>query len=138
MAIKVKKKIQEPDVEVLDAPEAIEVDIDTYDALHAKSFQLAGWIEDHRNLVIGGAVAIVVASIGTIFAFNYAESQQIAASVELSEGLAAYEVLVEGSADLEALRGDERIAPPKKTFAAEEEKWQTIYDKAGETLAGHD
>lgn len=137
MAIKVKKKSDAPQEEEMpELPES--VDLATYDALHEKSFQLVGWIEDNRNLVIGGVVAIVVASVGTIFAFNYMEARQVEASVQLSEGLAAYEVLVEGSADLEALRGDERIAPPKHTFQSEEEKWQTIYDKAGGTLADHD
>jgi tetratricopeptide (TPR) repeat protein len=141
MAIKIKKKIDAPQEEEELTPEVpadIEVDFDTYDALHVKSYEAAAWVERNRNLVLGGIVAVVVGTLGVIFAVNYAESQKVQASAVLSEGLAAYEVLVEGSPDLAALRNDDRLTPPSRTFQTEEEKWQAVHKHAEATLAEHD
>ncbi|MFU8805061.1 MAG: tetratricopeptide repeat protein [Bradymonadaceae bacterium] len=137
MAIKIKKKGEETEGGETPALPPT-VDASTYDSLHAKSYQFVDWLENNRGLAIGAVVALVVAVMGIHFAMQYVESQEIEASTRLSEGLAAYEVLVEGSPDLKALREDDRIAPPEKTFATEEEKWQAVYDGAAATLKDFD
>lgn len=142
MVKKIKKKVDAPEVEVLDEAEGsgaqrdfgINFPEEQPDAFEAASIKTAVWIEDNRHIALGGLIALVVAAIGVFAAVQYAGSKSVDASTSLSKALASYEVLVEGSSELNAIKANPEIEAPEVTFASHEQKWQTIYDQATATL----
>lgn len=147
MVKKIKKKVDAPEVEVLEGEEGAEetggrdfginFPAEKPDAFEAASIKSAAWIDDNRNLAIGVVVAVVVAAIGVFAAVQYTSSQAESASASLSQALASFEVLVEGSSELEAIKANPEIPAPTVTFESNEKKWQTIYDEASATIAEH-
>lgn len=145
MAIKIKKQGEAPEPEEQEGLDELETAAalgagsgGDLDAFERKTLQATVWIEENRSVVFGGIIAVVVGVIGVILGLQYIEGQQVEASSRLSEGLAAYEWYVEGSPELEAIRGQEGLAEPTNIFSSEEEKWQTVYDAAAATLADFD
>ncbi|MBA2661831.1 MAG: tetratricopeptide repeat protein [Bradymonadaceae bacterium] len=145
MAIKIKKKsgasqaesVTDADGEVVGPDLSVNFPTEDADAFEAATIKTAVWVEDNRNTVIGGFVAIVLAAIGVFAGVQYVQSSQVTASTSLSQALASYEVLVEGSAELEQIKASEDIKAPTVTFESEQIKWQTIYDQSTATLAEH-
>ncbi len=150
MVKKIKRKVDSPEVEVLEGEEGAELGqeggarnfginfpTEKPDAFEVASIKSAAWIDDNRNLAIGVVVAVVVAAIGVFVAVQFTTSQAEDASASLSLALASFEVLVEGSSELEAIKANPEIKAPTVTFASNDEKWQAIYDQAGATLADH-
>lgn len=145
MAIKIKKQGEAPEPEEQEGLDELETAAalgvgtgEDLDAFERTTLQATAWIEDNRSVVFGGIIAVVVAVLGVILGLQYIEGQQVEASSRLSKGLAAYEWYVEGSPELEAIRGQEGLAEPTNIFESEDEKWQTIYDAAASTLADFD
>ena len=108
------------------------------DGFERASFMAAAWIEDNRGLFFALIGVVVVAILGIVIGVYYVRGQQVEASNRLSEGLAAYEVPVEGSPELEAIRAQEGIPELPRTFDTSEEKWEVVYGSAEHTLADFD
>lgn len=108
------------------------------DGFERASFMAAAWIEDNRSLFFALVGIVFVAVIGVVLGVYYVRGQQVEASDRLSEGLAAYEVPVEGSPELEALRQQPDVPELPKIYDTSEEKWQDVYNSAESTLADFD
>ena len=108
------------------------------DGFERASFMAAAWIEDNRTLFFAMVGVALVATLAIVLGVYYVRGQQVEASNRLSEGLAAYEVPVEGSPELEAMRAQEGFPEPPKIFDNTEEKWTIVYDSAENTLADFD
>ncbi|MFW6053893.1 MAG: hypothetical protein ACOC9J_03685, partial [Persicimonas sp.] len=83
MAIKIRKSGGEGDNPESGSPEQ-KTAAQGSDAFVQASVRGVSWIEENRNLVIGGIVAVFVAVIGIWVGFNYVESQEVEASSTLS------------------------------------------------------
>ncbi|MFP4598812.1 MAG: tetratricopeptide repeat protein, partial [Persicimonas sp.] len=133
MAIKIRKSGGEGDNPESGSPEQ-KTAAQGSDAFVQASVRGVSWIEENRNLVIGGIVAVFVAVIGIWVGFNYVESQEVEASSTLSPALWAYSVPVEGSPEMEAIRENADIEVPDKVYASSQERWQAVYDEASSAL----
>mgnify|MGYP006189433031 CR=1 FL=1 len=148
MAIKIKKKdgsgAQDEAPELVDetagpaeaagARAALSADADP---LLKASWETATWVEENRMLVVGAVVLVFVAIIGGYVGLQVLESQQVTASNTMSPTFDAYTTLVDGSAEMEALKANPNIPAPETTFESNAERWQAVYDKAAATLAAH-
>lgn len=108
------------------------------DGFERASFMAAAWIEENRGMFFTMIGVALLAGVGIVIGIVYVRSQQLEASERLSEGLAAYEVPVEGSPDLEAIRQQEDIPEPPDTFESSEERWNVVYESAASTLEDFD
>lgn len=139
MAIKIKKKDPTPDSDEspVEEPVSRAALSANADALTRASWETASWVEENRHLVFGGIIAILIAVIGGYFGLEYLESQKVEASNSLTPAFDAYSQLVEGSAELEALKSNPDLEAPSETFESEEKKWQGVYDEASASLNKH-
>ncbi len=101
-------------------------------------FRAAAWIENNRTLFFAMVGLVVLAGLGIVLGVVYVRSQQVEASDRLSEGIAAYEHVVEGDPFLESLRQQEDVREPDRIFETNEEKWQAVYASGERTLADFD
>lgn len=108
------------------------------DGFERASFMAAVWIEDNRGLFFAMVGLTLVAVLGVVLGIYYVRGQQLEASDRLSEGLAAYEVPVEGSPDLDAIRQHPDIPEPPHVYDTKEEKWEAVYASAASTLEDFD
>ncbi len=108
------------------------------DGFERASFMAAMWIEDNRGLFFAMVGLVLVAILGVVIGVYYVRGQQVEASDRLSEGLAAYEVPVEGSPDLDAIRQHPDLPEPPKVYDTEQEKWEDVYASAVSTLDDFD
>lgn len=108
------------------------------DGFERASFMAAAWIQENRRLFFAIVGLILVAAIGAVIGVLYMRSQQLEASTRLSEGLAAYEVPVENSPELEAIRQEEDIPEPSEIHETEGERWQAVLAGADSTLEDFD
>lgn len=105
------------------------------DGFERASFMAAAWIENNRRLFFA-LVGVALLAVGAaLVSFLYIRSQQIEASERLSEGLADYEQLVEGSPEYEALQAQDDVPVPDAVFESTTERWDAVYDSADRTLA---
>ncbi|WP_168210999.1 YfgM family protein [Persicimonas caeni] len=134
MAIKIRKRTdgEEPEAE---APEGQAGAPAASDPVLEATMRGASWVEQNRNLVIGGVIAAVVAIIGVWVGTAYIEGQEVKASSTLSPALWDYAAPVEGSEELDLIKQAEEVDPPAEVFASETERWQAIYDKADKSLS---
>lgn len=141
MAIKIKKKGSRPegpeDEETPGLPPSGAAG-SNLDGFERTSFLAAAWVEDNRGLVFGLIIVVIVGVIAGLLGMQYVRGQQVEASDRLSTGLAAYDVPVEGSPELEAIRQQDQVPMPEKIFADNQEKWQEIHQSASHTLQDFD
>lgn len=145
MAIKIKNKGEKPPEEENEEQQGTTPGVPPADApgsgldgFERLSIRAAAWIENNRQLFFGIVAAVLVAGIGVVIGMAHVQSQQVEASDRLSEGFAAYEQLVEGSPELEAIRAQDGIEEPATIFDSVEERWQRVYDSAAHTLEDFD
>lgn len=134
MAIKIRKRTDgdQPDADALEgqtgAPAASDPVLDA-------TMRGASWMEQNRNLVIGGVIAAIVAVIGVWVGTSYIDGQEVEASSTLSPALWDYTAPVEGSEELGLIRQAEEVQAPQQVFGSDLERWQAIYDRADESLS---
>lgn len=144
MAIKIKnkgkKRPEEPEEEESGQPGVPPGDApgSGLDGFERFGIRTAAWIENNRGLFFAIIGVVVIAAVGVVLGMVHVRGQQVEASDRLSEGLAAYEQLVEGSPQLEALRAQEELEEPEQIFGSVEERWQVVYDSASHTLEDFD
>jgi tetratricopeptide (TPR) repeat protein len=137
MAIKIRKR-NDDDQPDGDAPEGQEAaGPQASDPVLQATMRGASWMEENRNLVIGGAIALVVAVIGIWAGTSYVESQKLEASSTLSPALWDYTAPVKGSPTMEMITQAQEVDAPETVYASETERWQAIYDKADASLTGN-
>ncbi len=142
MSIKIKNRDDEPQDEPT-APEGAAVPPggapgSNLDGFERVTFMAAAWIENNRPLFFAMIGLTVLAGIGIALGLVYVQGQQQEASDRLSQGLAAYEVPVEGSPELEAIRQQPDFPEPSRIFESEEERWNAVYRAAESTLQDFD
>lgn len=134
MAIKIRKR-GDGDKPETDAPEEQSGGVaPEADPVLKATMRGASWMEENRNLVVGGVIALVVAVIGVWVGTSYIDSQEVEASSTLSPALWDYGVPVEGTEEMEQIRQIDVIEPPENAFESEEARWQAVYKKAGDSL----
>jgi tetratricopeptide (TPR) repeat protein len=137
MAIKIRKR-NDGDQSDADAPEGQDAGAPAAsDPVLNATMRGASWMEQNRNLLIGGGIALVVAVVGIWAGTSYVENQKLEASSTLSPALWDYNAPVKGSPTMEMLTQNEEVAAPKTAFGSEGERWQAIYDKADASLGQH-
>lgn len=142
MSIKIKNRDEEPQDEPT-APQGGAVPPggapgSNLDGFERATFMAAAWIENNRPLFFALIGLTALAGIGIALGVVYVRGQQQEASDRLSEGLAAYEVPVEGSPELEAIRSQPEFPEPSRIFDTEEERWNAVYSAAASTLEDFD
>lgn len=137
MAIKIRKRNDgdQPDADGTEGQEA--AGAQASDPVLQATMRGASWMEENRNLVIGGVIALVVAIIGVWVGTNYVESQKLEASSTLSPALWDYSAPVKGSPTMEMITQSQEVDAPETVYASETERWQAIYDKADASLKKH-
>lgn len=147
MAIKIKNKgDKEPeDNEELDGAEGSEGAVPpagqpggNMDGFERAGFTVAAWIEDNRPIFFTMVGAVIVVALAILLGVLYVRGQQVAASDLVSEGVAAYEHVVEGDPFLDSLREQDNVKEPSQIFESDEAKWQAVYDGGERTLADFD
>jgi tetratricopeptide (TPR) repeat protein len=106
-------------------------------ALLQASASAESFIENNRNTVIAGVIALVVAALGIWMGYNYVDGQKVEASSTLSPALWDYGVPVDGSPEMEMLRESPNFDLPEKTFASDAERWEAVYETASSSLEKH-
>lgn len=134
MAIKIRKRTDGDQPEA-DAPEGQAGAPPASDPVLEATMRGATWMEQNRNLVIGGVIAVVVAVIGIWVGTSYVEGQEVDASSTLSPALWDYTAPVEGSEEYGLIQQAEEVEVPQEVFGSDAERWQAIYDQADESLA---
>ncbi len=140
MAIKIKKKgnrEEDGSVEAGEAEAAAAPDLSTADVFERKSVETAAWVEENRQLVVGGFIAIVLLTFGGYFGLEYLEKQAVSASANLTPAFQAYAKPIDGSPEMEAFAKNWEGEMPEG-FADESAKWQAVYDSAQKTLDSSD
>lgn len=144
MAIKIKKKDgnkdSEPEAELvveMNAEGAAAALSEEADPFLRASWGTASWVEKNRMLVIGGVVLVFVGVLGGYMGLGFLENQKVQASTSLSPALDSYNTLLEGSKELEALKSNPELEPPKKTYKTDAERWQAVYEGADVALKQH-
>ncbi len=142
MAIKIKNKgekrpedsddQEEPGVPAGNAPGS------GLDGFERVSFMAAAWVENNRKLFFAMLGITAVAILGIVAGIFYVRAQQAEASDMLSDGIAAYDRLVEGDPRLEMFRAEDDIPEPPGVFGTSEEQWQAVYESADRTLVDFD
>ncbi len=97
----------------------------------------ASWLEDNRNLVLAGVIAVIVAGVGVWIGSGYMDSQAVQASSTLSPALWDYDVITKDSPAMKQIEKSEVVDPPKHTYATDKARWEAIYKQAGDSLSKH-
>lgn len=135
MAIKIKKKGSD------DSEEPVEESIPEVPEAVGQGYSVGAssgnWLEENPLIFLGGVVAIVVAVIGVYFGFAYMEQERVEASKSLTPAYTAYDSIVKGTREYEAIEANEELPTPENAFESEEAKWQQILDSSNAALDKH-
>jgi predicted negative regulator of RcsB-dependent stress response len=137
MAIKIRKRNDADQPEGEGSEDQAAGGAQASDPVLQATMRGASWMEDNRNLVIGGVIALVVAIIGVWAGTSYVESQNVKASATLSPALWDYSAPVKGSPTMEMIGQSAEVGSPETVYASDTERWQAIYDKADTSLESH-
>jgi len=140
MAIKVRKRGENDDSSEGDDEQPEQPDTvapEGGDPFTRGSMRTLSWLADHQMSVLVAIGVAILAGIGVYAGSQYMRQQAVEASEGVSRALQAFEVPVEGSAQLRGMQSIENAAPPGETYSSAREKWSAVFDRAGETLSEH-
>lgn len=147
MAIKIRKRQKDGDDQNNgedSVPETIDMDSDEpkvgvapagSDPILNATMHGMSWAERNRGIILGGIVVVILASLGGWAYSAYSSSQQIKASKTLSPAIWDYEVFTKDSDTYKQIEDSDVIPMPDKVFATDSERWQAIYDTAGQAVS---
>ncbi len=109
------------------------------DGFERISFSVAAWVEDNRGVFLGMIGVTVVVIIAIVIGIVYVRGQQMEASERLSEGLLAYEQHVDGAPqEIQHMWMEQEDMEVPVAFDSTTERWQAVYEHAGNTLDDFD
>ena len=109
------------------------------DGFERISFSVAAWVEDNRGVFLGMIGVTVVVIIAIVTGIIYVRGQQMEASERLSEGLLAYEQHVDGAPEeIQHMWMEQEDMEVPVAFDSISERWQAVYEHAGNTLDDFD
>ncbi len=138
MATQVRRRGESDDDGSEEEPDSSQMQPTGQDPFLATSSRTLAWFSNNPNVVIGLVALLAVGSAAIYGGVQYMRGQAVAASAGVSSALAAVETPVAGSKTLQTMTSSDRIQAPSETFESEQERWQAVYDKAGETLDGYE